>query len=68
MDLKKIQTFGPLDDPDADPDAQVAESEEQVPELPTSGQLEIHVVEAELDRNVDTFKKQDPYAVFEVAD
>ena len=60
MDLKKIQTFGPLDDPEADPDAQVVEQEEQVPvqvELPTSGQLEIHVVEAELDRNVDTFKK-----------
>ena len=26
------------------------------------------IVEAELDRNVDTFKKQDPYAIFEMTD
>ena len=32
----------------------------------TTGTLEVHIVEAVLERNVDTFTKQDPYAVFEI--
>ena len=39
--------------------------EDVVPEQtdPTSGTLEILVYRAELERNVDTFKNQDPYAI-----
>ena len=41
------------------------ESKGQLPPA-TSGSLELHIVEADLDRNLDSFGNQDPFAIFEL--
>ena len=46
-------------------DDDLEEPDEEDPEA-TSGTLEMHIVEAALERNLD-FGKQDPFAIFEVA-
>ena len=34
----------------------------------TSGSLELHIIEATLERNLDTFGNQDPFAILEIGD
>lgn len=44
------------------------QNKEQAAEAPpaTSGTLEVQIIEANLDRNLDSFKDQDPFAIFVV--